>query len=87
MIDADSPAGTDPAEDLVSEGTRTAEEDEAGKYSIKATVHGGADRPPTDEEALRAEEAAASADPSVGEHFKEMDEIGAKVKGEGEIGG
>lgn len=45
----------------------------------------GADRPPTDDEARAADEAAADVDPSVGEHYKEMIERGANVKGEGEI--
>ena len=42
-----------------------------------------ADRPPTDDEARRADE--LEADPSVAEHFEEMNRIGAEVKGEGEI--
>jgi hypothetical protein len=43
----------------------------------------GADRPPTEEEEQRAD--AQTANPSVGEHFDEMNKIGADVKGEGEI--
>ena len=42
-----------------------------------------ADRPPTEDEARRAE--ALEPDPAVGEHFDEMNRIGADVKGEGEI--
>ena len=70
--------GSDPTDDLVSDSTRAAEDDEAA-------VTGGADRPPTEEEERLADEAARSVDPEVGEHFKEMDEIGADVKGEGQI--
>lgn len=62
-------AGVDPA-------TIAAEEAEA------ATPH-QADRPPTEDEERRAE--AQTSDPSVGEHFDEMNKIGADVKGEGEI--
>ena len=42
-----------------------------------------ADRPPTEDEARRAE--AQPSDPDVAEHFEEMNRIGAEVKGEGEI--
>ena len=62
-------AGLDPA-------TVAAEQSEA------ATDH-AADRPPTEDEERRAE--AQATDPSVGEHFDEMNKIGADVKGEGEI--
>lgn len=68
----------DPTEDLVSDSTRAAEDEEAA-------ATGGADRPPTEDEERLAEDAARSVDPEVGEHFKEMDEIGANVKGEGQI--
>jgi hypothetical protein len=44
-----------------------------------------ADRPPSPAEEAIADEAAAGVDPSVAEHFKEMDELGANVKGEGRI--
>jgi hypothetical protein len=71
---------SDP-DDRVSDATRVAEDAEA-------EVHGGADRAPTADEERRADEAAEDVDvAAVGEHFSEMDEIGAEVKGEGEIGG
>lgn len=62
-------AGLDPA-------TVEAEQAEA------AAAH-QADRPPTEDEERRAE--AQTNDPAVGEHFDEMNKIGADVKGEGEI--
>ncbi len=72
---------SDPSEDRVTDATRTAEDEEAG-------VHGGADRPPTEDEERAAERSAGDVDEeSVGEHFREMGEIGADVRGEGEIGG
>jgi hypothetical protein len=43
----------------------------------------GADRPPTVEEERLADE--IELDPSVAEHYEEMIERGANVKGEGEI--
>jgi hypothetical protein len=46
----------------------------------------GADRPPSQDEEGAAEEGAASVDePEVAKHEKEMDSLGADVKGEGEI--
>jgi hypothetical protein len=71
MSDAtpDDLAGVDPA---------TVEADETEARSAH-----DADRPPTEDEAARAD--AVTADPSVGEHFDEMNKIGADVKGEGEI--
>lgn len=44
-----------------------------------------ADRPPTPEEERLAEQAASDVTPDVGEHFQEMAEIGADVRGEGQI--
>jgi hypothetical protein len=69
---------SDPTEDLVTDRTRAAEEDEAG-------VTGRADRPPTEKEERLAEESAVDVDESVARHYEEMGEIGANVKGEGEI--
>ena len=63
---------TDP-----NEGTRDAERAEA-----RATH--GSDRPPTDEEA-RVAEGQEPVDGSVAEHYEEMIELGANVKGEGRI--
>jgi hypothetical protein len=66
---------TDPDDD-----TRAADE---------ADVDHAADRPPTDDEAARADEHAAGEDPDrradVAAHEEEMMEIGANVKGEGAI--
>jgi hypothetical protein len=42
-----------------------------------------ADRPPTEDEARRAD--AIEPDGDVAEHYEEMNRIGAEVKGEGEI--
>lgn len=45
-----------------------------------------ADRPPTDDEARSAERAAADVDiDEVSEHYEEMIERGADVRGEGQI--
>lgn len=61
---------------------RTASDGEA-----PAPIAGFADRPPTKAEADLADEAAADVDlDSVGEHYQEMAEVGADVKGEGQIG-
>jgi hypothetical protein len=49
----------------------------------EATAAHEADRPPTEDEARRADE--VDVDPAVAEHFEEMNRIGAEVKGEGEI--
>lgn len=46
----------------------------------------GADREPTPDEEAAADEAAQDVDvDKVGEHFEEMNERGADVKGEGQI--
>lgn len=76
----DATDNTDPSEDLVTDETRTAED-------LEASVGGSADRGPTPEEERLADESAGSVDPEVGEHYREMNEIGAEVRGEGEIGG
>jgi hypothetical protein len=64
-----------------TESTKEAEQVDA--------VHAhSSDRPPTDEEADAAERSAALLDGdmnAVAEHAEEMAEIGAHVKGEGEI--
>jgi hypothetical protein len=55
-----------------------------------ATRGPGADRMPTPDEERSAEAAAEALTeemPSVAEHYEEMTEIGANVKGEGEIPG
>ena len=44
-----------------------------------------ADRPPTSDEKRTAEQVAKDVPASAGEHFEEMAEIGADVKGEGQI--
>ena len=49
----------------------------------EANVRAGADRPPTDAEAGRAEE--QKPDRSVAQHEEEMMERGARQKGEGRI--
>jgi hypothetical protein len=62
--------------------TRETERSEAGKSHT-------ADRPPTSEEDAAAERERAESDPDdrkdVAEHHEEMTELGAQVKGEGEI--
>jgi len=68
------PTPQDAAE--VDAATRDEEAAEAGRAHV-------ADRPPTDDEARRAEE--QEPDEAVAEHFDEMNRIGADVKGEGEI--
>lgn len=52
-----------------------------------SSVQAGADRPPTAEEEKAAESAEldSKTKASVAEHQKEMDAIGAEVKGEGQI--
>lgn len=57
--------------------TEEAEEDEA-------RAEHAADRPPTTDEELAAEE-AGELDPEVADHYKEAIERGAAIKGEGEI--
>jgi hypothetical protein len=49
----------------------------------EATAEHDADRPPTDDEARRAD--ALEPDPEVAEHYEEMAERGAKQEGEGRI--
>ena len=52
----------------------------------EATAAHDADRAPTDQESIDADAASADVDvEKVGEHFEEMNEIGANVKGEGQI--
>lgn len=65
----DDTAGLDPA---------TVQEEE-----LEAQRAHTADRPPTEDEARRADDLEAA--PGVAEHFEEMNRIGADVKGEGEI--
>jgi hypothetical protein len=63
------------------DSTREAERSEAGKSHT-------ADRPPTSEEDAAAERELAESDTDgredVAEHYEEMTELGAQVKGEGE---
>lgn len=65
----------DTAQTAPSVETRAAEEREA------RAAH-EADRPPTGEE---AEAAPASVDPAAKETFEEMSQLGAEVKGEGQV--
>jgi hypothetical protein len=52
----------------------------------EATAAHDADRAPTDDESSAADAAASGVNvDEVGEHFEEMSEIGANVKGEGQI--
>jgi hypothetical protein len=69
---------SDPTDDTAGIDAATVEEENREA----ASAH-DADRPPTDDEAERAD--AVAADPEVAEHFEEMNRIGADVKGEGEI--
>jgi hypothetical protein len=65
--------------DHVDDRTADAETAEAARSH-------GADRGPTEEEERLADEAAATIDEAeVAKHEREMDELGADVKGEGEI--
>jgi hypothetical protein len=66
----------DAGKDRVSEATKEEEGHEAHASHTS-------DRPPTPDEEAAAE--GAELDPSVAEHEREMDEIGAEVKGEGEL--
>ena len=68
---------TDAGSDLVDESTRSSDRADAHK-------HGSADSPPTAEEERLAEKSASSA-PDVSEQYEEMMEVGADVKGEGQI--
>ena len=66
--------------------TTHAERDDAREaVSDDAGVHAGADRPPTAAEAAVADKLAMQIDPKTKEHFTEMAEIGANVRGEGQI--
>ena len=67
---------SDTTPDGVDEATREAEEEEA------RAPH-EADRPPTEEEEEAAE--GLRPDPEVAEHEREMDRLGAEVRGEGRI--
>lgn len=69
---------SDPNPDRAGLDDATVEAEEAEAQQAHT-----ADRPPTDDEAARAD--AQQADPAVAEHFEEMNRIGAEVKGEGEI--
>jgi hypothetical protein len=51
--------------------------------SVDALARHEPDRPPTEEEEQAAEE--AELDPSVAERYREAAELGAEVKGEGQI--
>ena len=54
--------------------------------STEADARHDADRPPTTEEAHVAEDAASRVNlDEVGEHFRELSDIGAHVKGEGAV--
>jgi hypothetical protein len=75
MSDASS-SGPDAGDDKVADATRAEEEEEAG------ATH-AADRAPTAEEEVAADE--NTLDPDVSAHEREMGRIGAEVKGEGQI--
>lgn len=69
--------------DQIDPNTAEAERHEAARGA-------GADRMPTPDEERAAERAAAGlADemPEIAEHYEEMSELGANVKGEGEVPG
>jgi len=69
----------DPAPARVDEETRGAERRDA-------EVPHRADRPPTADEERIADD-LPPADPEVAAHYEEMSEIGASLRGEGEIEG
>jgi hypothetical protein len=70
---------SDPTpDDTAGLDAATVREEEA-----EAAARHDADRPPTEDEARRADE--VEPDPAVAEHFEEMNRIGAEAKGEGEI--
>jgi hypothetical protein len=71
-----SSEGPDAAEGRIEDATRGEEEREAQAAHT-------ADRPPTADEEAAAE--ANTLDPEVSAHEREMDKLGADVKGEGEI--
>jgi hypothetical protein len=68
---------SDSPQDEVSESTQSAEhEDEQ--------VHAGADRMPTPEEEAAAD-ALPPLDPKVAENYEHAAELGAHIKGEGQV--
>jgi hypothetical protein len=69
-------SGPDAGDDKVVDATRAEEEEEAGAAHV-------ADRAPTAEEEAAAEQ--NTLDPDVAAHEREMDRLGAEVKGEGQI--
>lgn len=79
MSDVERPE-TDAGDELVTDATRAVEDEEGG-------IRARADRMPTPDEERMADEVAEDVDPGVGEHYREMSEIGADVEGEGRIGG
>jgi hypothetical protein len=72
-----SSGAPDAGEEEVDDATRSEEEREARAPHV-------ADRAPTAEEEAAAE--TNELDPDVAAHEREMDKLGAEVKGEGEIG-
>ena len=70
------PQGAAGADRTVQEATK---DEEAREAEASHT----ADRPPTPDEAAAAE--GNQLDPEVAEHEREMDRLGADVKGEGQI--
>lgn len=66
----------DEAQERVTDETKQAERAEAH-------TTGGADRPPTEEEAERAEQ--LEVDPDVAESFEDAAKTGANTEGEGRI--
>jgi hypothetical protein len=71
---------TDPDPDPTTTSDATHEAD-----ARDSRVHGQPDRAPTEEEERMAEAHADAAGSDVGEHFDEMAELGAEVRGEGQI--
>ena len=68
----------DPTNDKVSDATRASEHEDEH-------VDGGADRAPTPEEEAAAER-APEPDGDVAANYERQNEVGANVKGEGQIG-
>jgi hypothetical protein len=66
----------DAGDDKVDDATRAEEEEESGAAHV-------ADRAPTAEEEAAAEQ--NTLDPEVAAHEREIDRLGAEVKGEGQI--
>ena len=66
----------DPDENVSDETRATEQEDEH--------LTAGADRPATEEEEAAAERAPKPSG-DVGEHYREQNEVGANVEGEGQI--